>query len=120
MKTLGRVLGAIAVGLCLASMAKAQERVIRPGAAAQADADGDGFFKASDLIGMKVQGSGNEELGTVQDMFIDARTNQIEYLILDTGVLADLGGKQPVIPWVLVEPHFVGDAHFLVVPLTVQ
>lgn len=126
MKTTGRVLlSAALIGLLLPNIVHAQkqlppERIIKPGVAQPDDADGDGFFKASDLIGMKVQGTGEADLGTVQDLFIDSRTNQVEFLVLDTGILADLGGKQPVIPWVLVEPHIVGatDGQFLMVPLT--
>jgi sporulation protein YlmC with PRC-barrel domain len=126
------MLSAAALGLCLANVLSAQERQpaerqpaerVRPGdAAAAADTNADGFVKASDLIGMKIQGTGNAELGSVEDLVINSRTNEIEYLILDKGVFADLGDKQPVIPWVLVDAHFVGekDAHFLMVPLTAE
>lgn len=133
MKTTARrvMLPAAVLGLCLASVLSAQER--QPGAAERqpaeraqpadaADADAEGFIKASDLIGMKIQGTGEAELGSVEDLIINSRTNEIEYLILDKGVFADLGAKQPVIPWVLVDAHFVGekDTHFLMVPLTAE
>lgn len=131
MKFTKPVLFAAALGaLCFTSNAPAQVRQpanpaappasnAPPAAAAPAIA-GEAYFKASDLIGMTVKGAGNSELGEVEDLFIDARTRQIEYLVLDTGVFADLGGKQPVLPWALVEPHFVGDAdsHFLMTGLT--
>lgn len=121
------LLPAAVLGLCLSNVLPAQERQptdrVRPGdAAAAADTNADGFVKASDLIGMKIQGTGNAELGSVEDLIINSRTNEIEYLILDKGVFADLGSKQPVIPWVLIDPHFVGekDAHFLMAPLTAE
>ena len=37
-------------------------------------------------------------------------------------MFADLGGKQPVIPWALVEPHFVGESsdYFLMTAMTTE
>lgn len=78
------------------------------------------FLRASELIGMQVHGTNNAELGEVQDLVIDGRTHEIKYLVLDTGLFADLGGKQPVIPWMLVETQLTAEAdnRFLMVPLT--
>lgn len=101
--------------------AGAQERVVdRDAVVPDGPADG-GFYKASDLIGMDVKGNDNEDLGEIQDLFIARGTNEVEYLILDTGVFADLGGKQPILPWSIVTLQ-PGDANtfFIHVPLTQQ
>jgi sporulation protein YlmC with PRC-barrel domain len=127
MRSLQRALmGAALVGL-IAGSAVAQERAVqrdvdvdvRVGAEADAQSAG-GFYKASDLIGMEVHGQNNEDIGEVQDLLVDSATNEIEYLVLDTGLFADLDGKQPILPWGVVDVHAAADAdeHYILVPLT--
>jgi hypothetical protein len=79
-----------------------------------------GFFKGSSIIGMEVRGTDNQDLGEVQDILVDRDSSEIQYIILDTGVLADLDGKQPIIPWMLADMKAGAEAntHFLSVPLT--
>jgi len=79
-----------------------------------------GFFKGSSIIGMEVRGTDNQDLGEVQDILVDRDSNEIRYIILDTGVLADLDGKQPIIPWKLADMKAgaEADTHFLSVPLS--
>lgn len=98
----------------------AQQGVVDADAVGRPAPDSAGYYKASDLIGMDVRGTDNADLGEVQDLFVNHNTNEIEFLILDTGVLADLDGKQPVIPWTIVERRVGSDAdtYFLSVPLT--
>jgi sporulation protein YlmC with PRC-barrel domain len=122
------LMGAALVGW-LASSAPAQERAlerdvdveVRVGAAADEESSGH-YFKASDLIGMEVRGENDQDLGEVQDLLIDSSNNEIEFLVLDTGLFADLAGKQPVIPWALADMH-VGtetdaDTRFLMISIT--
>lgn len=125
MRSLQRALmGAALVGL-IGGSALAQERAVqrdvevRVGAEADAQSTG-AFYKASDLIGMEVHGQNNEDIGEVQDLLVDSATNEIEYLVLDTGVFADLDGKQPILPWAVVDVHAAADAdeHYILVPLT--
>jgi sporulation protein YlmC with PRC-barrel domain len=105
--------GAVAV------LASAQQRVDAD-ATTRPAADAAGYYKASDLIGMEVRGKDNADLGTVQDLFVDRQTNEVEFLILDTGVFADLDGRQPIIPWTIVEHRAGADAgkFFLSIPMT--
>lgn len=118
------LMGAALVGW-FAGSAPAQERAAqrdadaRVGAAADADSSGH-YYKASELIGMEVKGENDQDLGEVQDLLVDSSNNEIEFLVLDTGVFADLNGKQPIIPWALANMH-VGadnDQHFLMLPIT--
>ncbi len=127
MKSLQHALmGAALVGL-IGGAAVAQERAIerdvdvdvKVGAEADVQSTGN-FYKASDLIGMEVHGPNNEDIGEVQDLIVDSATNEIQYLVLDTGLFADLDGKQPILPWTIVDVHAAADAdeHYILVPLT--
>jgi sporulation protein YlmC with PRC-barrel domain len=119
------LMGAALVGW-FAGSAPAQERAVqrdvdvdvRVGAAADADSSGH-FYKASDLIGMEVRGENDQDLGEVQDLLVDSSNNEIEFLVLDTGLFADLGGKQPIIPWALADLHVAADTdtRFLMIPI---
>ena len=107
--------------LCgLATTAYAQERSTRLQTQRSHAEASTGFCKASDLIGMEVRGTDNQDLGEVQDLFINRRTHEVEYLILDTGVLADLDGEQPIIPWMITDMRAGSDAdtYYLSIPLT--
>lgn len=119
----GGLLTALFLGWLTAAV-RAQERDPAPRAVdvdvnVTRDAQAAGYFKASDLIGMEVRGTNDEDLGEVQDLLIDQRTHEVQYLILDTGLFADLGGRQPIVPWLLVDTHATtAERAYLTVPLT--
>jgi sporulation protein YlmC with PRC-barrel domain len=104
----------------LAVPAAAQNQVVDADAAGRPATDSAGYYKASDLIGMPVQGNDNEELGKVQDLLVDGTTNQIDYLILDTTSVVDLGGQYPIVPWTIVQTTYVDNSYIINVPVTVQ
>ena len=127
MRSLQRALmGAALVGL-IAGSAVAQQRGVqrdveveaRVGAEADAQSTGS-FYRASDLIGMKVHGQNNEDIGKVEDLLVDSTTNEIEYLVIDTGLFANLDGRHPILPWAIVDVHRQADddGHFIMTPLT--
>ena len=120
MKTLSLGVLSLLLVSALAVPAAAQNQVVDADAAGRPATDAAGFYKASDLIGMPVQGNDNEELGKVQDLLVDGTTNQIEYLILDTTSVVDLGGQYPIVPWTIVQTHYVNNAFIINVPVTVQ
>jgi hypothetical protein len=70
---------------------------VGPGTSAQAVVQL-GVFRASDLLGMQVEGRGGEELGAVSDVVVDARSGATLYAVVDTG------GRSIWVPtWLLLQ-----------------
>ena len=65
--------------------------------------DKSGALKASQLMGMKVEGVDGKKLGDIKDMVIDPEDGSIEYVVLDFGGLAGIGDKYFAVPWEAVE-----------------
>ena len=88
-KTLGRVvgLGALVVFLLHWFDLPAQAR------------DKSGVLKASELIGMSVQGTEGKKLGDIKDLVIDPEEGGIEYAVLEFGGFAGIGDKYFAVPW---------------------
>lgn len=61
--------------------------------------DKSGVLKASDLIGMKVQGTDGKNLGSIKDLVIDQDDGDIQYAVLDFGGFAGIGDKYFAVPW---------------------
>ncbi|MBX3438044.1 MAG: PRC-barrel domain-containing protein [Planctomycetaceae bacterium] len=77
------------------------------------DAVGAGdFYKASDLMGMSVQGSDGQVIGRVKDLLIDSRSEQVRYMLLDSGVAAQAGAE--VSSDLLVVPAAVAEFNYFV------
>jgi sporulation protein YlmC with PRC-barrel domain len=109
------------LALCAIAMpVSAQQEVVDADAAGRPATDSAGYYKASDMIGMPVQGTDNQELGKVEDLLVDGRTNQIEFLILDTTSVVDLGGELPIVPWTIVNTHYVDNTYIINVPVTID
>jgi sporulation protein YlmC with PRC-barrel domain len=69
------------------------------GALIVADAkDKSGVLKASELIGMKVQGSDGKNLGKIRDLVI-APDGAVRYAVLDFGGVLGIGDKYFAVPW---------------------
>jgi len=51
------------------------------------------------ILGAKVINTAREDLGTIEDIVIDARDNKVVYAILSFGGLLGLGDKHFAIPW---------------------
>ena len=83
----------------------AQGRAVE-GRAAAPQADEQGFYRASEIIGMSVRGNGGQELGQIQDLMIDGRSQQIRYFILSSGEKVSANSKLTVMPWAVAQPHF--------------
>jgi len=58
-----------------------------------------GVLKASELLGMKVQGIDGKSLGSIKDLVIDPEDGDIEYAVLDFGGFAGIGDKYFAVPW---------------------
>ncbi|BCA53947.1 hypothetical protein W02_10870 [Nitrospira sp. KM1] len=61
--------------------------------------DKSGVLKASDLLGMKVQGLDRASLGTIKDLVIDPEQGGVDYAVLDFGGFAGIGDKYFAVPW---------------------
>ncbi len=61
--------------------------------------DKSGVLKASDLIGMNVQGTDGKKLGGIKDLVIDPEEGGIEYAVLEFGGFAGIGDKYFAVPW---------------------
>lgn len=55
-------------------------------------------FRAVDVIGLEVYGSGGEEIGEVEDLVV-GRDGMIETLVIEAGGIFDLGDTHFAIPW---------------------
>lgn len=51
------------------------------------------------IIGSKVVNSARQDLGKIEDLVIDCRTNRLAYAILSFGGLLGVGDKHFAIPW---------------------
>jgi sporulation protein YlmC with PRC-barrel domain len=60
--------------------------------------DKSGVLKASDLIGMKVEGTDGKNLGKIRDLVLDPE-GDIQYAVLDFGGFLGVGDKYFAVPW---------------------
>ncbi len=92
-KTLGRLvgLGALVVFLLTGFGLPAQAR------------DKSGVLKASELIGMSVQGTDGKKLGDIKDLVIDPEEGGVEYAVLEFGGFAGIRDKYFAVPWEALE-----------------
>jgi sporulation protein YlmC with PRC-barrel domain len=61
--------------------------------------DKSGVLKASDLLGMNVEGIDGKKLGDIKDLVIDPEEGGIEYAVLEFGGFAGIGDKYFAVPW---------------------
>ena len=60
--------------------------------------DKGGVLKASELIGMKVQGSDGKNVGKIRDLVIGP-DGDVRYAVLDFGGFLGIGDKYFAVPW---------------------
>ena len=80
-------LGALVVALATAFSFPVQAR------------DKSAVLKASDLIGMNVQGPDGKKLGDIKDLVIDPEEGAVDYAVLEFGGFAGFGDKYFAVPW---------------------
>ncbi len=85
-----RVLGAVVCVFFLSSFFQ--------GEVAQAK-DKSGVLKASQLIGMKVEGTDGKKLGDIKDLVVDREDGSVDYAVLDFGGIIGIGDKYFAVPW---------------------
>jgi len=57
------------------------------------------LFKASDIIGQKVKGTSDADLGSIKDLIIDTRHGQVAYGLIGYGGFLDIGEKFAAVPF---------------------
>lgn len=62
-----------------------------------------GGFRASTLIGMKVENKEGEKLGSIEDLVLDPQTGTIRYAALARGGFLGIGEKLVAVPWTAFE-----------------
>jgi len=60
-------------------------------------------FRASTLIGMKVENKEGEKLGSIEDLVLDPETGTIRYAALARGGFLGIGEKLVAVPWTAFE-----------------
>lgn len=85
-----RIMGAV-LALCVAGMGLQVE-------AKDKNKNKNRVLKASDLIGMNVEGTDGKKLGDIKDIVVDSENGSIEYVVLDFGGLAGIGDKYFAVP----------------------
>ena len=89
MKGYGFLRGVVGAGMIIAVS----------GAVIVADAkDKSGVLKASELIGMKVQGSDGKNMGKIRDLVIGP-DGDVRYAVLDFSGFLGIGDKYFAVPW---------------------
>lgn len=65
------------------------------------------IVKASDVIGVKVKNSLDENLGEIYEIVIDKLSGKVRYLVLEFGGILGVGNKYFAIPWgkFTYDPH---------------
>lgn len=66
---------------------------------AQASAGQMNFFKASEVMGLDVQSTADDDLGSIKDLVIDSREGHIAYSLISFGGFLNIGGKTAAVPW---------------------
>lgn len=57
------------------------------------------LMKASDVIGLDLQSTSDADLGSIEDLIIDARAGQIAYGLVSFGGFLNVGEKTAAVPW---------------------
>jgi sporulation protein YlmC with PRC-barrel domain len=66
---------------------------------AQAGAGQMNLFKASEVMGLDVQSTADDDLGSIKDLVIDSREGHIAYSLISFGGFLNIGGKIAAVPW---------------------
>lgn len=61
--------------------------------------DKTGVLKASDVIGMKVEGTDGKSLGKIKDLVLDPDEGDVQYAVLDFGGFLGIKDKYFIVPW---------------------
>ena len=71
-----------------------------------AEAPVQGFYRVSEMLGMSVRSQDGRELGSIRDLVIDSRTQQVQYFVLSGGRTVEASSDLVVMPWAVAEPQF--------------
>ncbi len=92
------------------------ERQVRQAAgvpAGEARSPSAALICARDLKGAKVKGSGDEEIGEIDEVIVDIEQGSIAYTVLGAGGTLGLGEKNFPLPWQLTQASYDQDNKFV-------
>lgn len=72
-----------------------------------------GLMRAGELQGRSVRGIDDEEIGTVDDLYIDYDEHTVRYLTLDVGGFLGIGSKTVLVPFEKIQWAAEGDHLYL-------
>lgn len=72
-----------------------------------------GIVKSSDVIGVKVANSQNEDLGDIHEVMLDKHDGKTRYVVLSYGGFLGMGDKLFAMPWELFS-YNEGDGCFII------
>lgn len=67
------------------------------------------LVRCSEIIGVEVEGRGDEDIGDIEELAIDPKNSRIAYFVIGTGGFLGMGEKQIALPWEPAEVMFAGD-----------
>ena len=71
------------------------------------------LMRAGDLQGRAVRGMDDEEIGTVDDLYIDYDEHTVRYVTLDVGGFLGIGAKTVLVPFERIQWSADGDHLYL-------
>jgi sporulation protein YlmC with PRC-barrel domain len=94
-------------GLAFGTAGLAMSQDVEVKVPARSSDEGSGsVYNASEVIGMTIKNDKNEEVGTIKDLVIDAKTGEVLYAVMDLGEYVDVQNKVFVMPWTVLRPNF--------------
>jgi len=79
-----------------------------------------GYYRASEILGSTVRGEGGQELGKIQDLLIEQRSQRVTHFILGEGREVTAQSSVRVVPWTISGLRFEAEQRIVTVPLPVQ
>jgi sporulation protein YlmC with PRC-barrel domain len=65
--------------------------------------DKSGVLKASDVIGIKVEGTDGKNLGNIKDLVLNPSDGDVQYVVLDFGGFLGIKDKYFAMPWEVLQ-----------------
>lgn len=96
---------------------KTEKFAVSKNAKAIDDFDDAKFVTATALSGLAVHAA-DGECGAVEDIYVDCKTNQIEYVTVSVGTTLGMGGEVLALPWSAVKVEQDDDTPHILLPKT--
>jgi len=99
-----------------AGNAEACATVVRDALAMARSIEAPAVVGTSELRDMKIRGSQNEDVGSIDELVIDPNTGRVAYGVVELGGFLGIGERHFPVPWDMFERHPQGEGLVLRVP----